>query len=151
MAKTEVTYEQAQEAADVKKEALKVAKAAARDFRKENKLRPDDVPEDQKLAEKLVKLAGKVEKAQKEYDEAAEAAKALKPKAVRDSKYEYPAEMTAQEKKRFRAKARAEVRKAAKAAEDPKAEKKEKKAKEEAAPAAEKSAKEKRRKEEDED
>ena len=145
MSKNEITYEQAQEAASVKKEALKAVKAEAKEFRKENKLRPDDTPTDEKLAKKLAKLTSAVEKAQKEYDDAVEAMKALKPKTVRQSKYEYPDGMTAQEKKRFRAKSRAEARKAEKAASTPPKEKKEKEKATDEAPAK------KRRVAEDED
>jgi hypothetical protein len=137
MSKVEITYEQAVEVVEEKKATLKTAKAEAREFRKENKLRPDDEPADEKVAKKLGKVNAAVEKAQKELDEAMAKAKELKPKTVRESQYDYPEGMTAQEKKKFRAKARAEARRAEKAAtegESPKKEKKEKAATEETAP-----------------
>lgn len=109
-----MTYEEALEAINLKKAALKEAKTALRAFRKENDINPDDEIKDEKLAKKHGKLVTAVEKAETELTEATDAAKELKPKAERAVKYEYPEGMSAGEKKKFRAKARAAAKKAAK-------------------------------------
>lgn len=109
-----MTYEEAVEAINLKKAALKDAKTALRAFRKENDINPDDEIADEKLAKKHGKLVTSVEKAETELTEATDAAKELKPKAERAVKYDYPPEMSAGEKKKFRAKARAAAKKAAK-------------------------------------
>lgn len=136
----DLTYEEAIEIANQKKEELRTAKAELKAFRKENKLKADEEPEDQKLAKQFNKLAKAVEAAEEAHTTAAEEAKKLKPATTRVSKYEYPEGMTAQEKKRFRAKARAAARKAAKGEEAP--------APKEEAP---KKEEKKKRREEDED
>lgn len=109
-----MTYEEALEAINLKKAALKEAKNALRAFRKENDINPDEEISDEKLAKKHGKLVSAVEKAETELTEATDAAKELKPKAERAVKYEYPEGMSAGEKKKFRAKARAAAKKAAK-------------------------------------
>lgn len=121
-------YNEALEAINLKKTAVKEAKTALRAFRKENDINPEEEIKDEKLAKKYAKLATALEKAETELAEVTEAAKALKPKVERPVKYEYPEGMTASEKKKFRTKARATAKKAAKA-EEPAAEKPVKKAK----------------------
>lgn len=127
-----MSYEEAIEAVNLKKAALKEAKQALRAFRKENDINPDDPIEDEKLAKKSAKLVAVVEKAETELEEANIAAKELKPKSERVSKYEYPEGLTAAEKKKFRAKARAAAKKAAKGENPDAGEKPAKKAKKEA-------------------
>jgi len=121
----EITYEEAQELVKTTKENLKMAKAELRDFRKENNIKKDDVPEDEKLAKKLGKLVSKVEALEAELAEADELAKGLKPKRSGGfaKKYEYPEGMTDdKEKKKYRAKMRRQNNKAEKAEGDPTAE-----------------------------
>lgn len=140
----QMDYEQAMEAANLKKEDLKAAKAELKAFRKENSIKPDETPTDEKILKKFNKLTATVEKAEEAHNKALEAAKELKPKTARPSKYEYPEGMTAAEKKKFRAKARAEKKRA----DNPKPEKpaKEAKAEKEAKP-----EKKKKNREEEED
>jgi hypothetical protein len=109
-----MTYEEAMEAVNLKKTALKEAKAALRGFRKENDINPDEEIADAKLAKKHGKLVAAVTEAETALEEVSTAAKELKPKAERAVKYEYPEGMTAAEKKKFRAKARAAAKKEAK-------------------------------------
>lgn len=142
-----MNYEEATEAVNLKKTALKEAKAALRAFRKENDINPDEEIKDEKLAKKHGKLITAVEKAEKELEAATTAAKELKPKAERAVKYEYPEGMTALEKKKFRAKARAAAKKEAKGEGAEKPAKKEKAAEE----VAEKPTKKKRVQEPEDD
>ncbi len=118
------------------KNELKAKKKELVKFRKSNKLKADQVPEDEKLAKTLEKLKGAVEKQEAVLAEIKEKAKAEKGKRGPSTKYDYPMvkdedsgeerEMTAAEKKKFRAKARAEKKKAEKGEQAPKKEKKEK-------------------------
>lgn len=145
----DLTYEEATEIANQKKEELRTAKGEFKEFRKENKLKADTEPEDPKLAKQYGKLSKAVEAAEEAYNTAAEEAKKLKPAVTRASQYEYPEGMTAQEKKRFRAKARAAARKAAKGEEAPAKEAKDEEASAEGAEG--KADKKKKKREEVED
>ena len=107
-------YNEAMEAVNGKKVVLKEAKQALRTFRKDNDINPDEDISDEKLAKKHAKLVAAIEKAETEVEEATGAAKELKPKVERISKYEYPEGLTTAEKKKFRSKARAAAAKAAK-------------------------------------
>lgn len=100
------TFEEAQEQFNAAKEALKDAKTVLREFTIENKIKKDKAPEDPKLASKFEKLNKAVEKAREDAEAAKEAVKELKPKKVRETKYEYPEGMTDKEKKKYRAKVR---------------------------------------------
>ena len=104
------TYEEALEELTTAKETLSEAKTTKRDFMKENKIKRNTVPDDSKLASKLEKHENAVTKAQEKVDDARETAKGLKPRKVRETKYEYPEGMTDKEKKRFRAKKRREAK-----------------------------------------
>lgn len=121
MAKKKTRAELKEDLKAVKEEA-KVARQEKRDFEKTNKLEKGaDHSGDAKNGKKWIKLNDmvtkkekQVEDAQKQYDEA-------KPeKVARVSKYDYPLseatgkEMTADEKKKYRTKARAAAAKAAK-------------------------------------
>ena len=115
---------------------LKSAKKDLVKFRKTNKLKADQTPEDEKLAKTMAKLQKAIEAKEAAVKEIKEEIKASKPARGFKTKYTYPTvvdedsgeerEMTAAEKKKFRAKARAEAKKAEKGEEAPK--KKEKKA-----------------------
>ena len=145
---------EAKEAVNKAKDALRIAKKELTKFRKANKLKVGDEPEDAKLKKTLAKLTKAVEKAESELNDTKAEAKKNAPKRGFKTKYTYPLvkdeesgeerEMTAAEKKKFRAKARAEKKKAekgekpakaekGKTAEKPKKAKKGKKAKKEAA------------------
>lgn len=113
---SKITLEQAQEAAALKKDELRTAKAELKTFRKENKLKPDETPGEEKVAKKMAKLMSNVEKAEKALEEANAMVKELKPAKSRVSSYDYPEGMTAAEKKKYRAKMRREKKSAEKAA-----------------------------------
>ncbi len=115
------------------KSALKDAKKDLVKFRKSNKLKAGETPEDQKLAKTMNKMVKEVEAKTKEVAELKDKLKAEKPKRGFKTKYDYPTvvdedsgeerEMTAAEKKKFRAKARAEKKKAEQGETKPKKEK----------------------------
>lgn len=137
------TYEQAQEELASAKATRKECNEAMAEFLKENKLKKGEDysgHSDEKIAKKWKKLAAAQTEARAAVTAAEEAEKALKPKAERASKYEYPEDVvTADDRKKYRAKMR-NAAKAAEAGEKPA--KKEKKAKDaEEAPAAEKASK----------
>ena len=115
---------------DKKKEVVK--------FRKANKIKASETPEDNKLAKTLEKLKAAMESQEEVVNDLKEKAKAEKGTKGPRTKYDYPKikdeesgeerEMTAAEKKKYRAKMRAEKKKAEKG-ETPKASKKEEKPK----------------------
>lgn len=150
MGKEKMTYEQALELAETSKGEFKVAKAAFKDFLKENKVKTIEEITDEKLAKKAGKLNSAIEAATATKEEAEAMAKSLKPAVERESKYEYPEGLTSDEKKKFRTKMRASAKQAEKkAAKDaePKPEKKSKKEKADEAEAEVPAEKKKRVKE----
>lgn len=127
-----ITKEEAKKKLADAKEEAKAARSEMRAFEKENDLAKDtDHAGHEKLGKKWSKLKEAFDKKQKKVDEAtASLAEVKKDKTPRPSKYEYPKgeggkEMTAAEKKKYRAKMRAEAKRKEKG--DAKAEKKEKK------------------------
>lgn len=102
------------------KEELKIAKTEKRDFEKAHKLPKDtDHAGDEKHGKKWSKFNAMVEKKQKAVDDLQSAyGDAKTEKKVRVSQYDYPLvdgkEMTAGEKKKFRATSRAAAKKAEK-------------------------------------
>lgn len=140
---------------------LKDAKKALTKFRKENKLKADQEPEDEKLLKTFKKLVKEVEKQQANLDKVKAEYKDMAParKGGFATKYTYPLvkdedsgeerEMTAKEKKAFRTKARAEKKKAEKG--ETKTEKKEKKASKKEKPAKTKKKKSSKKEAEEED
>jgi hypothetical protein len=138
------TEEEAVEAVATFKEEVKSAKAALTDYYKANKLkRNEEHDADSKHGKKIAKLEKSVERNTDKLAKAKEAAKSLKPKKERAVKYDYPADMTPEEKKKYRAKMRSQAKKS----DNPK---KAKKAKSEATP-EKKKKKSKKSKNEDED
>lgn len=124
-----MSFEDAVTAKETKHTELKEAKATLSEFKKENKIKGEDAPEDEKLAKKFNKLVKAVETAQEDFDEAKALAKELKPAKERETKYEYPEGMDdPKEKKKFRAAQRSASKKEEKA--DKKADKKKGKEKE---------------------
>jgi len=109
------THEQALEQVTATKEALKEARVTLREFKAENKIKRDKVPEDEKIAKKLITLNEAVDTARELVDEAKAAEKELRPRKIRETKYDYPEGMDDKEKKRFRAKIRREKKAAEKA------------------------------------
>lgn len=136
------------------KEAHKVARIEYKKFCKEHKLEPEaDSSGNEKVGKKWSKLSEAVKKA-REAQEACEKFiaenKPAKEKKERASKYEYPAGLDANGKKKFRAAQRAEAKRAEKG-DKPAKEKKSDKKKEEAPKEDKKSKKEKKAKEAEED
>lgn len=106
---TEMTYEESVEVVKTTKESLKALRAELREFRKENNIKKDATPEDEKLAKKLAKMTAKIEALEADLEAAENASKALKPKKGGGfaKKHNYPEGMTDEkEKKKFRAKQR---------------------------------------------
>lgn len=103
--------EEANEALKAAKEEREVARTEFKDFRKENKIKQDDPPPtDEKLLKKYTKLLDiktKKEKACEEIKTWLTENKPKKEKKERVSKYDYPADASALDKKKFRAKKRA--------------------------------------------
>lgn len=104
---------------------MRAAKKELVKFRKTNKLKADEVPEDEKLVKTLKKLNQAVAGKEAEVADLKAKIKASKPERKGfATKYTYPKikdadsgeerEMTSAEKKKFRTKARAEAKKAAK-------------------------------------
>ena len=124
----EVNFEEVKKAKIDAVNAVKAAKKSLVKFRKENKLKADQEPEDKKLLKTLQKLVADVEAKEKTSKKAQAAFKEAKPNGGRGgfaTKYDYPLvkddktgeerEMTKDEKKKFRAKARSEKKAAEKA------------------------------------
>lgn len=115
------------------KVALETAKTNLKTFMKANKLKEDSEPTDKKVKKEWAGLQAEVKTAK-------EALKALKGSSGRRTTYEYPKDMTdPKDRKRYRAKMRAEAKKGEKAAK--KADKAEKPAKTEKSDKKEKKAK----------
>lgn len=105
-------------ALETAKEGLNTAKANYKSFLEKNKLKDGVTPKDDTLAKKMASHQEKIEKAEKGVKAAKKALKPAKEKKERTSVYEYPDDVvTAEDRKKFRTKAR----NAAKAAEKAKA------------------------------
>lgn len=117
------SFDESDEALKSAKEERDIARTELKTFRKEKKIGAED-PTDEKILKTFNKMKATKEKKEAAVDEIVEWRKANKPKkerAVRDSKYTYPADcVSALDKKKFRAKARTAAKNAAK---PPKAEK----------------------------
>lgn len=106
------TYDEALEQLNTAKEKLSEVKDGLREFKKENKIRRNKPVEDEKIAAQLEKKEEIVDKAREKVDLAKEAAKELKPRKERVTKYIYPDDcITDKDKKKFRAKARRDAKK----------------------------------------
>ena len=144
-----LTYEEAVKKAEKATETRKAAQAAKETFASENGLKAKkDHSEDPKHGKAWKKLKQAHLDAKDAEIVAQAAAKELKPVTVRESKYEYPADcVTDLDKKKYRAKMRAEKNKADKPAktEKPAKEEKSKKAKKEEEAPAETSKKKKKK------
>jgi hypothetical protein len=126
------SFEEAQDKLLKLKDAASASRSALQSFTKKNNLSMKEAPADKKLKPEWEKLTKAYSEARTKRDAQEEAVKALKPKAERASKYEYPKEcVTKEDKKKFRATQRAAANKAEKAASP----KKSKKAKKEEVPA----------------
>lgn len=109
------TYEEALEQVKNLKETLAEERTALREFKSENNIKRGKEPEDEKVAAKLLKLNEAVDKTRESIDEAKVAAKELKPRKERVTKYDYPDDVTTDaDKKKYRAKMRREKTKAEK-------------------------------------
>jgi len=105
-------YEDALAQLDTAKENLANERVALREFKAENKIRRNKPVEDAEVAKKLEAAEGKVEAARTVMDEVKSAAKELKPRKERVTKYNYPEDcITDKDKKRHRAKMRRELQK----------------------------------------
>jgi len=116
MAKAKLkTYDEALEAQVEGKKAVRDAKQALTAYLKTNKLKRNiDYTNDTKHGKKIARLNKAIERTSNALVKVNEAVKSLKPKVERKSKYDYPEGLTAEEKKKFRTKARAEANKASK-------------------------------------
>lgn len=111
------TYEEATEAHSSAKEEREVAREEFKTFRKENSIKKDEPPTDEKLLKKYNKLLEMKTKKEGIVDDIAAWLKENKPKKekkVRETKYEYPADATPGDKKKIRAASRAEAKRALK-------------------------------------
>ena len=128
MAKKELTYEEAVELTKAATKTRQEASAAKEAYAKEHGLKTKKDHSDDPKHGKAWKALQKVYKAAKAEEEAAkETEKGLKPKVVKSSKYEYPEDViTADDKKKYRAKMRASAKAADK--KEAKGEKSDKKA-----------------------
>lgn len=109
---------------------LKDARKALVKFRKENELKAGEEPEDAKLQKTFKKLNQAIATKESELEKVKEELKELRPKKGFTAKYTYPTvkdedsgeerEMTKAEKKKFRAKARSEKKRAEKGEDTPK-------------------------------
>jgi len=108
-------YDEALEQVNAKRETLKEQKAELRQFKTENKIKRGKEVEDAKIAEKLAKKDAAIEATREEIETLKAAAKELKPRKERVTKYIYPEDcVTDADKKKFRAKKRREVKAAEK-------------------------------------
>ena len=109
------------------KDAIKEAKAALTDYLKTNKLSRDkDYSKDKKHGKNIKTLELAIEKASDEMDTANTKVDKVKKKekaasAGREQKYDYPEGLTAEEKKKFRIKARKDAEGGSKKEKTPKA------------------------------
>ena len=107
-------YDEALEQVTIAKETLAGAKETLREFKTENKIRRNKPVEDKAIAAKLEKLEVTVDSAREKVDNAKATAKELKPRKERVTKYVYPDDcITDKDKKKYRAKARRELKKSA--------------------------------------
>ena len=107
-------YEEALAQLAAAKENLSEAKDGLREFKKDNKIRRNKPVEDEKIAAQLEKKEEIVDNAREKADLAKEAAKELKPRKERVTKYVYPDDcVTDKDKKKYRAKMRREAKKKA--------------------------------------
>lgn len=135
-------FAESEEALKSAREEMEVARTEFKEFKKENKLKEDAKPTDDKLLKKYNKLLDIKTKKETAVEDVKTWRKDNKPKKeakIRETKYNYPAEATtALDKKKFRATERARIKREAKeAAGGGKKEKKVDKKKEPAAPAPE--------------
>lgn len=106
-------YDEALEQLTSAKESLASVKENLREFKTENKIRRNKPVEDKKIVAQLEKQEATVDTAREKVDEAKAAAKELKPRKERVTKYVYPDDcVTDKDKKKFRAKARRDKKKA---------------------------------------
>jgi hypothetical protein len=138
-----LTFEQATEAVVAAKAVRSASRKAVDDFVAANGLKTKkDHSEDPKHGKAFSKLHKQWKKDKEAHEEAEKAAKALKPQVERASKYEYPADVvTADDKKKFRAKMRTAAKNDGKPAKEAKPAKEKKAEKTEAAPEKKKKAK----------
>lgn len=96
------------------KEDLAEKREDLRNFKTENKIKRNKPVEDEAIKKQLETKEAGVEKAREAVDAAKLAAKELKPRKERVTKYEYPDDCTTdKDKKRYRAKMRREAKKEA--------------------------------------
>jgi len=149
MGKKFKTFEDATAAMDTAKSARKAAREALKQFEVDNKLKHrEDHSGDKKLGKQWSKLNDALQAQITAFEDAEAASKELKPAKQRESKYDYPADVTtAEQKKKYRTAQRAAAKKAEKEAAAPKKDKAEKKAdKATPAPAADAAAPVKKKK-----
>jgi len=116
------TYEEALAAQKALKVEVKNDKAGLTAYLKQNKLKRNvDHSDDKKHGKKIAAFQKRIDRAMAKLETTNGLVKDMKPKKERSYKYDYPDGLTAEEKKKFRQKARAESK--------PKKEKKAKKAK----------------------
>jgi AAA+ ATPase superfamily predicted ATPase len=119
-------YDEALAQLETAKEKLAEVKTDLREFKQEKKIRRNKPVEDKEIAKELGVKEKAMEDARQEVEDAKAAAKELKPRKERVTKYDYPKDcVTDKDKKKFRAKSRRDVKKAAKEAEEGKDGKKE--------------------------
>lgn len=116
MAKKELTFEDATKAVDAAKAVRKDARTVLDKFMADNGLKAKkDHSDDKKHGKEFKKLRQVWLDAKESQEKAEEAAKALKPQTARKVKYEYPDDVvTSEDKKKYRATARAKAAKEAK-------------------------------------
>tara|TARA_X000001382_G_scaffold113401_1_gene91173 strand:+ start:177 stop:656 length:480 start_codon:yes stop_codon:yes gene_type:complete len=121
MAQTEATDLKAvNEKLQAAKDAQKENNAALASFRKKNKLKKGAEPADEKLSKELKKLEAASQKGKELVESLTDEVKKLTPRKDRVTKYAYPEDCTTSaDKKKFRAKMRAEERKAKKGEDSP--------------------------------
>jgi len=106
-------YDEAVQQLEAAKTDLSEKREALREFKTENKIKRNKPVEDPAIQKQLETHEGAVEKAREVVDAAKAAAKELKPRKERVTKYEYPEDCTTdKDKKRYRAKMRREAKKA---------------------------------------
>lgn len=106
-------YDDALKQLEAAKEKLAAEKVAIREFKAEKKIRRNKPVEDKEIAASLEKKEAAVETAREAVDAAKAAAKELKPRKERVTKYVYPDDcVTDKDKKKYRAKMRREKKKA---------------------------------------
>lgn len=109
-----MTYEEASKAYESLKKVSTDAHRKVQGFVLKHKVKKDEEDKlDKKLQKELKELRSAYKAAKAETVAAEEVMKALKPASTRNAKYDYPADITtADEKKKYRAKMRAEAKKA---------------------------------------